>query len=367
MMLNNLINLQKTLEFGRSAGKTPFKTAKGGTLSSPGSEYSFQSPFYGTTINLLTNQGTSTGNAMVGFGSGTTPVTADDYMLESVISSLSAIENQSKITATTTATHFERVCDLDMVIQNTSSSEITINELGFFMSCSTSWNATTPVLLYREVLETPIIIPAGLHATVKKSFTYSKAISITDSNGMLDNLVNFQKSLEFGYGHNFANAGTFKLANGTVKSTQASYATPLPFTATPSLLTNPASSIKSYSGAGIAFGTGTKPVESTDTALESICTTLSMLSNTSKVVNNSTADLISIELDISAVIKNTATEDVTLTELGLYSLYPSGYQSSYYFLIYREVLENPITIPANDSVAFKKSFTYTKEVSQPII
>ena len=104
-------------------------------------------------------------------GSGTTPVTGADYRLESEITTVSSLSvdrsfNMSKGEMTVTKT-----------MRNTSSEEITINEVGIiamtthFTSYTTSTSSSSgmtngPYLAFREVLATPIVVPAGESFTI---------------------------------------------------------------------------------------------------------------------------------------------------------------------------------------------------------
>lgn len=104
-------------------------------------------------------------------GSGTTPVTGADYALESQITTVSSLSvdqsfNMEKGEMIVTKT-----------MKNTSSEEITINEVGIiamtthFTSYTTSTSSSSgitngPYLAFREVLATPIVVPAGETFTI---------------------------------------------------------------------------------------------------------------------------------------------------------------------------------------------------------
>lgn len=100
-------------------------------------------------------------------GSGTTPVTMEDYRIESEITTLSCLSvSVSYDPENGTVTY-------DKTIKNTSSGTITVSEIGivglmkYYSSVHTSNSGTTfPVLCYREVLDTPIVVAPGESFTV---------------------------------------------------------------------------------------------------------------------------------------------------------------------------------------------------------
>lgn len=94
----------------------------------------------------------------------------------------------------------------------------------------------------------------------------------------------------------------------------------------------------------IVIGTGTTPVTKADYMLES------------EVVTGLTCEAVSTSVDEDAktvtyrkTVTNSGDADVTITEVGLTSPCPISSSSSYQALIYREVLDNAITIPAGES------------------
>lgn len=100
-------------------------------------------------------------------GSGTTPVSLEDYCLESEITTLScSAVNVSYDPVNGTVTY-------DKIMKNTSSEAITVSEIGIvspmrYYTAANSTNTGTvfPVLVYREVLDTPITAAAGETFTV---------------------------------------------------------------------------------------------------------------------------------------------------------------------------------------------------------
>lgn len=99
----------------------------------------------------------------VQFGTGDTAADYEDYQLETPITSgLSVVNSSGTLTAPSafdSVTH-KYSSTRTFTINNTSASSITIKELGIFMSS---------ILVYREVLGTPITIDPGESVTV--SFT----------------------------------------------------------------------------------------------------------------------------------------------------------------------------------------------------
>lgn len=99
-------------------------------------------------------------------GSGTTPATGSDYRLESQITALTSSVVTSEYNARNgTLTHRKTMV-------NTSGSQITVSEIGILSGgnshSSLTSNSTThlAVLVYREVLENPIVVGAGETFTV---------------------------------------------------------------------------------------------------------------------------------------------------------------------------------------------------------
>lgn len=137
----------------------------------------------GRVKNYPYNQSTGivTSNTGIGFafGTGTTPPTEDDNNLESMITSglsLSVAIRKEAITDGSRVT-------FTLTVQNTSANAITINEVGYVQSLDTKSSATgtsastSPCLLDRTVLDTPVTIEAGQSAridyTISASFSFA--------------------------------------------------------------------------------------------------------------------------------------------------------------------------------------------------
>lgn len=116
--------------------------------------------------NIGTNATNSQGKLFVKVGTGTTEATADDYCLD--------VEESTNLNCDSVSKAFTNVLTktFTATFSNSSSSDITITEMGLFgifplqLTASYSWG--TPVMLDRTVLLTPITIPAG----ESKAITY---------------------------------------------------------------------------------------------------------------------------------------------------------------------------------------------------
>lgn len=133
------------------------------------------------TLTLSTDQ-TDTKNAeysktYIGLGTGTTPVTENDYKLETQISSgLSLVSSDTEIVNAISLnedkTELKRVSTLRASVKNIDSEEITINEIGFYQVP----NNMHSVLLYREVLDTPVTVGVGAVATFEFTFAFKNQL-----------------------------------------------------------------------------------------------------------------------------------------------------------------------------------------------
>lgn len=93
------------------------------------------------------------------FGSGSTPVTYDDYNLETPITSgLSVVSQNGTLTQPTSydnATHHIS-SKRSFTVNNSSASPITVSEFGIFVNAGASTGDYA--MIYREVLATPITL-----------------------------------------------------------------------------------------------------------------------------------------------------------------------------------------------------------------
>lgn len=136
--------------------------------------------------NLFTNNtnGSMTNGSFV-VGSGTTKATIDDYCLENEIRTLTKVSH--------TVNNFNLTENLGSTLQitkkyvNETDNDITIGEIGYFRRAGgmnkyngSSWTGgnyqsagTASILLVREVLDEPLVVPAGQGATVTLNITFN--------------------------------------------------------------------------------------------------------------------------------------------------------------------------------------------------
>ena len=106
------------------------------------------------------------------FGSGNTPVTENDYKLDNEITS--GIENSADRKFYCTVKSDSIAVDYVYHLKNTSNDTLTIREIGLSSFCNTE-NAGNPnyFLVTREVLEEPIVVPAGGYFTIQTGLKFS--------------------------------------------------------------------------------------------------------------------------------------------------------------------------------------------------
>ena len=93
-------------------------------------------------------------------GSGTTKATPDDYKLDSIESNYTVITQNHTVF---TNTYGNQILVINRIVQNTSDSPITINELGL---CG--WK----IMIAREVLAEPVVLQPG------EKHTFTMTISL---------------------------------------------------------------------------------------------------------------------------------------------------------------------------------------------
>lgn len=116
--------------------------------------------FYNTNATTIDHTGAGTWLLV---GSNGDVVTENDY-------TITPIETISSVVAQTTT----RIIDSDgnfamqvtRTLQNTAEETVTINELGLFRRVQWGSNSSSNVLFAREVLDTPLVVPAGASFTV---------------------------------------------------------------------------------------------------------------------------------------------------------------------------------------------------------
>lgn len=157
------------------------KNASGG-FPTYRSETALVHPF-AATITMATALETDTSHATnsglrLRFGTGTTAPTETDYCMESEIANysiISTVKNNSTYSVgyNEDSTKYVTTLNVDMVLQNTGTEEIQINELGISRGFHSFKGATgitryDSILLYREVLsETITVAPQGVFSITK--------------------------------------------------------------------------------------------------------------------------------------------------------------------------------------------------------
>jgi hypothetical protein len=108
----------------------------------------------------------------IAFGSGTTPPQKTDYKLENYITTgLTYSGNNTNIT--------DGVANWVQTVQNTSTAQITITEVGLFSRDSYSGQNYTVFLLTRTVLDTPVVLQPNEVKTFTITIDYNKFVDGT--------------------------------------------------------------------------------------------------------------------------------------------------------------------------------------------
>ena len=104
----------------------------------------------------------------VSFGTGTTPATASDYSLESMLGSTQiSVATPSSVSFSKVDTYEEY--SVTFGVTNKTSNDITISEVGLTAMPASAGGSMCYVLVDRTVLDTPVTIPAGQ----SKQITYT--------------------------------------------------------------------------------------------------------------------------------------------------------------------------------------------------
>lgn len=111
---------------------------------------------------------------------------------------------------------------------------------------------------------------------------------------------------------------------------------------------------------GIAFGSGTTPPQKTDYKLENHITTgLTYSGNNTNQTDGVT--------NWVQTVQNTSTAQITITEVGLFSMYSRDGSSFIPYLLTRTVLDTPVVLQPNDVKTFTITIDYNKFVDGTII
>lgn len=133
------------------------------------SAYSISSDFYSDTGTVEVYTPFSRG---IAFGSGTTLPQKTDYKLENYITTgLTYSGNNTNLT--------DGVANWVQTVQNTSTAQITITEVGLFSKNSRSGQNYTVFLLTRTVLDTPVVLQPNEVKTFTITIDYNKFVDGT--------------------------------------------------------------------------------------------------------------------------------------------------------------------------------------------
>lgn len=121
----------------------------------------------GTAFNAAT-----AGKVTIIFGTGTTPVTFDDYRIETPIASgLSLANINTSLLSKTAYINNSYAFKTTATVTNTSDSNITINEIAL----NSDGDAVT-MCIYREVLSEPIVLAPNESVVIEFNFAGSNMI-----------------------------------------------------------------------------------------------------------------------------------------------------------------------------------------------
>ena len=146
-----------------------------------GNNYAF-GPSIESNNNVLNSLSGSGSNAPQGFafGSGTTPVTDDDYTMESLITTISGATTGPTTYYDSTNNKYHTY--LQFTLTNTGSETITISEIGRFWQVFTASNvgdqcggygSQRGLLVDHVLLDEPVVIAAGESGIVRYEATYN--------------------------------------------------------------------------------------------------------------------------------------------------------------------------------------------------
>lgn len=165
MLLNNFIaTIYPKMNITDTAGTIRHKQS---FVSS--SVYSVSSDFYSDTGTVEIYVPFSRG---IAFGSGTTPPQKTDYKLENYITTgLTYSGNNTNLT--------DGVANWVQTVQNTSTAQITITEVGLFSKNPDTGKNYTVFLLTRTVLDTPVVLQPNEVKTFTITIDYNKFVDGT--------------------------------------------------------------------------------------------------------------------------------------------------------------------------------------------
>ena len=131
----------------------------------------------GRCRNIVTGVASSNGNTYHGvyFGSGSTPANKADYTLESPITSGLNVTSQNVCILNKGDGQYE--VRGQYIVENTTSAEINIYEIGVFLPIQSKSSEWYSVLMERTVLTKPITIAPGESKLVTYKLTFNQSVS----------------------------------------------------------------------------------------------------------------------------------------------------------------------------------------------
>lgn len=182
--LGGNFNTQSTSKYVTMTLNEPLMTVTGAdaTTLKVGGYYTYNCITYPLsyfmTGSLATSEsGVTSSVTSVMFGTGNTPVTEEDYCLEAPIKSglsCTSCTVEHDFVFSEDGNTLTKTVSVVMLIKNTSSDSMTINEAGFYEVIKGSSNY--PVMLHREVFASPVTIEAGVTATFNFNFEFACGI-----------------------------------------------------------------------------------------------------------------------------------------------------------------------------------------------
>lgn len=165
MLLNNFIaTMYPVMKITDTVGTTRNRSGFDSTSAD-----SISSDFYSDTGTVEVYCPFSRG---IAFGSGTTPPQKTDYKLENYITTeLTYSGNNTNQT--------DGVANWVQTVQNTSTAQITITEVGLFSKNPHSGQNYTVFLLTRTVLDTPVVLQPNEVKTFTITIDYNKFVDGT--------------------------------------------------------------------------------------------------------------------------------------------------------------------------------------------
>jgi len=176
----------KLTEFIKANEQYVLKPINGGAfiLARPLYSDSFMLPcIYNGDLNIISTD-TSVSTSITGgsfiVGTGSTPPTLDDYCLESEITNLTKVSTTFNIIDANESLGFS--VQITKTYVNQTTEDITIGEIGYFKRgagyafSNSKWQTSESkanVLTFREVLDEPLVVPAGQGATVTLNITFN--------------------------------------------------------------------------------------------------------------------------------------------------------------------------------------------------